>query len=162
MKRIVHLLVILGLWLFAFDSFSQIKSELVDTTIIYEVLNTHIKELAKSNFKDTFFLNRNSKSVNEHDTSKDTKFNIELCPVSYQWNAIHVESRITTLKSSDSIQMKHNTCFMSCPKFNTSKTRCRVYSRIHTGEWGSYSAYFYYRKIRGKWRFQKIELVSIS
>ena len=141
---------------------AQIKEEQSDTVIVYEILNSHIQKIEKKEFQEPYVFNLKCKSLYENDSSQENNFLIELCPLSFQWNKNRITSRLGTFKQSDSIRRLDNSCFISCPIFNEAKTRCRIYSRIHHGEWSSYAAYFYYKKVRGKWKFLKTELVSIS
>ena len=161
MKLSGYILIFLSAILTRLDSTAQVREQ-VDTTVLYEVLNSHIQKIEKREFQELYFLRLNSKSCNENDSSKENNFFIELCPAFFHWNKNRIISRLASFKPSDAIQKLDNSCFISCPVFNESKTRCRIYSRIHHGEWSSYSAYFYYKRVRGKWKFLKSDLVSIS
>ena len=157
-----NILIFSSMLLIWLDLPAQSKAEPVDTLFLYEVLNSHLQKIEGKELKEPYLINLKSKLPYENDTSKENGFVIDLCPTSLEWNKDLIKSRLAIFKQADSIQRPDNYCFISCLKFNEAKTRCRIYSRISHGEWGSYAAFFYYKKIRGKWKFLRSALVSIS
>lgn len=137
------------------------KKDSCDMDLTYKLANKQLRQLHYD--KKTWLVSETYACCSDSNLCKESdSVNSLCCKSRLYWDSLRLQLHDIHLKSRHDLSSGDHYFQVYAPIFNQKRNACRIHVSSHQGEWGGYSANYYYKKRFWHWYLVSTVIFSVT